>query len=135
MIKGAKKLAAGVVLLAFLAIGVLGMSMPMSDGGGHAMPFDCPFMQGGSLCQMTFTDHLAHWKRLTNAPVSPSFDFALLMLAVMCAVVVWSGFLGKPLNPRFIFGNVSDRWRGFVWKLKFWVQRAFARGILNPKIW
>ncbi len=99
------------------------------------MPFSCPFMENGSLCQMTLEDHLAFWKQATQAPVSSLLSLDAVLLAILALLAISHFRLSQRERLLVSWADISDRWRGFVWKLAHWLSRAFSQGIINPKIW
>lgn len=123
----------GAVLLAFLTVLWLGLMMPMAHDGKHAMPFDCPFMQGGSLCTMTLNEHLSLWKRLTNAPVSAGL--AQLFAGMLALLVISRFWFSHKETFAYAHLRARHRWRVRVWKTGDWLSAAFSQGILNPKSW
>lgn len=118
--------------VAFMLMGMFGMShlgMDM-DADGHMS--DCPFMLSASLCTMTPFEHIAAFKHLLNATAQHKLTSSLLKL--FSIITALSFFLRRsllyitplrtnspyacplyPLQPRHI------------------LQEAFSDGILNSK--
>ncbi len=122
--------------LLMVSVGVLlltatfGMKMVMMDDGDTAMA-DCPFMETGSLCQMTVAEHLRVWESLFVSVTHPEFLLALLLV-----VAVTIGFVSLTLTgpPRFMIAVDQYRRRPDFALFKP-LSLAFSDGIIQPKLY
>lgn len=70
-----------------LVTATLGMKMIMTMDDGSTEMAGCPFMETGSLCQMTVAEHLRVWESLFVAVTHPEFLFSLLLIFSVAAFV------------------------------------------------
>ena len=105
--------------------GVLTAGMMTMDGKMS----DCPYMGTSGYCDMSITEHLDGWQMLFAATLDgfhTSDLFPLLAFALLAPFFTF--FIRKrPQRPLF------QRWR--MLELFDPLQLAFARGILNPKLY
>lgn len=126
-------------LIAFLSVAFFGASQSMmgmderSDGtmGG------CLFTGMEENCKMMFSEHLSQWQSMftTTVPQKALFFALLLLLAIVFVAVAILKH-----NLLLLFGYYTTRWRLYLRynpELSLFnpLKKAFARGILNPKIY
>ena len=122
-------------IMAFLAVGILGLSKFGMPTGPDGQMQNCSFMNmGGSVvCKMTPFEHMAAWQSMfTSLPLKDISVLASLLLLV--AVVV---FLTKKLWGSQELELVSlhkQRFRDKTFFAHSPLQEAFSNGILNPKL-
>ena len=121
----------GFTLLAFLTSmtvgGFLTAGMMMEDG----MMQPCPFMDSASICNMTPLEHVSQWQQMFTTTSPELATTALLLLLSALIVFTFARVLPKLKPPRVrVFHRYRYRERVFD-PLKI----AFARGILNPKLY
>lgn len=117
----------GCLFASFIGVSHIGMGQEMN---GQTM--GCPFMPGVVICNMTPVQHIAAAQSMFNASVQTDFStFILLILSLLIAAAL------SKLRPlprlRFVQAIVLPRIQIFASPL-FALQEAYARGILNPKL-
>lgn len=116
-----------VCLLMFVYLGIAYSSMRMN--GLDNMPA-CPFMGEMGMCQMTPVEHLAAWQSMFTSTLPPFVALALLMLISLFAFGLQVEFLVPKKQP-----DQRPAYRGPPNANIFDpLKRAFARGIVHPKI-
>lgn len=122
----------GIVIGLFLSLvfmmsfgGVLSAGMMSMDGKMQ----DCPYMGMSGYCDMDASEHLAGWQTLFAATLDGFHNSDLFpLLAFALLAPFFTLFIRKrPQRPIF------QRWR--MLELFDPLQLAFARGILNPKLY
>lgn len=118
-------------LFGFVALFGLTLSMQTDDYG---MMSDCPFMSEHTVaCSMDIVDHIAQWQSLLSAIVSPYSTLAmfaalaLIIAAIIVATRAPTLWAGSSLSPPHHQTPESKMFSGLV--------RAFARGILHPRLY
>ena len=82
-------------LVVTLLMGFSHMGMAMGTDGKMSM-VDCPFMNGGGICNMTPLEHGAMWQSLfTNVPQQLATTFLLLLL-VSALTLTWTRYRYPP---------------------------------------
>lgn len=114
-------------LLFTMTVGVLVSSdMTMKDGSMHT----CPYMGVAALCSMSPLEHLSEWQSLFSATNEKLAVPALL--SIIALAVFWHR-MARSVVPRYIDVRTSRyRYRERVFDF---LKLAFARGILNPKLY
>lgn len=125
-------------LIAFLSVAFFGMSQSMgmekrADGtmGG------CIFDGRAEMCAMSFTEHLSAWQNMFTT-TAPQQVLILALLILLAVVFVAVAILKR--NLFLLFSYYATRWRLYIRhnpELSLFnpLREAFARGILNPKIY
>lgn len=129
----------GIALIAFLSVAFFGASQSMmgmekrSDGsmGG------CIFSGMEEICKMSFTEHLTQWQSMFTTTVTQN-AFTIILLLLLAVVFVAIGIFKR--NLLLLFSQYTTRWRLYLRynpELSLFnpLKKAFARGILNPKIY
>lgn len=117
----------GVSLISMTVGGLLSANMMMEDG----MMRPCPFMDSASICNMTPLEHVSQWQQMFTTTSPESGSIALLALLSSLIVFSFVNVLPNLKRPRVkVFHRYRYRERVFD-PLKI----AFARGILNPKLY
>ena len=107
--------------------GFVSSEMMMSDDG---MMQPCPFMGAASICNMSPLEHFSQWQQMfTSIPQEFSIASLLLLLA-LALVSYFIGHLSPPKRTEVFVPRHRYRERVFD-PLKL----AYARGILNPKLY
>jgi hypothetical protein len=91
---------------------------------------DCPYMGMSGYCDMDASEHLAGWQQLFATTLEQLFSsdlFPLLTLVILTPFFLVLLVRKRPQRPVF------DRWRAL--ELFDPLQLAFARGIINPKLY
>lgn len=124
----------GLILSAFLLSlvfmmsfgGVLSAGMMSMDGKMQ----DCPYMGMSGYCDMDASEHLAGWQQLFATTLEQFFSSDLFPLLTL---VILTPFFLVLLVRKRLQRPVFDRWRAL--ELFDPLQLAFARGIINPKLY
>lgn len=128
----------GIALIAVLSVEFFGASQTMgmeqkSDGtmGG------CLFSGMEEICEMSFTEHLTEWQSMFTTTVTQN-AFTTMLLLLLAVVFVTVGIFTR--NLLLLFSHYTTRWRLYLRhnpELSLFnpLKEAFARGILNPKIY
>lgn len=122
-------------IIAFLIMSFWGLySMPMDE---HGKMVGCPFtINSTSLCQMSFTEHIAKWQQLFIAMPNKSLlfsAFVLLFVLLIALLPIIPKTRGEMMLPQ--------RFRNHLYKHKPEIKLfnhllvTFSQGILNPKIY
>jgi len=130
----AKKSFTFLILLAFLVVGLLGLShfaMNMNDSGEA---LGCPFMNTPTLCAMNPFYHLAVWQSMFAASFSKEIFslFTLIALLGILFTFILRNFGLTGDAPRSITPVRQILIRTFA--VINPLQEAFSNGILHPKI-
>lgn len=125
-------------LTAFIAVSFFGISltmgMEMRDDGSMG---GCLFDGRAEICAMNFAEHISQWQSMfTFTTPQKALTFALLLLLTVVFVAV--AILKR--NLLLLFSYYTTRWRLYIKhnpELSLFnpLREAFARGILNPKIY
>ena len=120
----------GLIFSLFLVTNVGGfMSADIMIKDGMLTP--CPFMGVASLCNMTPLEHVSQWQQMFTTTSQEFASTALLLLLSLVVVFTVVNFLSKhklaPIRPVSRY-----RYRERVFDS---LKLAFARGILNPKLY
>ena len=128
------------MIVAFLAFSLFGLIASVNtmrmDANGSGTMNDCLFGLQGHVCNMTFTQHIGIWQGISAMSLKNVFSLDLLMLGIMAILFVAT--LGK--NLFFESHKLTLQYRLYTKQnlhiLSFnYLQEAFSRGILNPKIY
>lgn len=125
--------------IAFLSVALFGISQIMmgmekrSDGTMEG----CIFDGGAEICAMNIMEHIAHWQSMLTAPAPQKalvFALLLLLVAVFTTITIFKR------NLLLLSGHYTIHWRLYIRQnpnlfLFNHLRIAFARGILNPKIY
>ena len=117
-------------LVGFLGISHFGMNM---GADGEMSTGDCPFMSGGSVCNMNPLEHLASWQEMFAVITNQvDYAFALLILITLSFVrLVYPAYFYSPPNLLRQSQYFAKRKRISAPSV---LQEFFSNGILNPKL-
>ncbi|OGL88593.1 hypothetical protein A3H75_00235 [Candidatus Uhrbacteria bacterium RIFCSPLOWO2_02_FULL_51_9] len=113
-----------------LVTATLGVKMNMMMDGGDMAMAGCPFMETGSLCQMTVAEHLRVWESLLTAVTHPEFFLALLLIVIATGFF----FLISTGPPLFVVAAEQYRRRPDTALFRP-LLLAFSDGIIHPKLY
>lgn len=113
-----------------LVTATLGMKMIMTMDGGDTAMAGCPFMETGSLCQMTITEHLRVWESLFVAVTHP--ELLLSLLLIFGVVAFFAVTLTGP--PQAVVAVDRYRHRPDLALIKP-LLLALSDGIIQPKLY
>lgn len=104
-------------------------TMPMDENGNMSA---CPFMNSDTICSMSFSEHIATFKSIFRAVPSKIISLAFLFLTAF--------LFASRRNPSHLLNNsevLSKHWTDLYSSILPLtpLRRAFATGILNPKIY
>ena len=120
----------GLLFSLFLMInmgGFMSSEMMMKDG----MMTPCPFMGVASLCNMTPLEHVSQWQQMFT---TTSQEFATTALLLLLSLAVVFSFVNFSLKPKRSPVRLVSRYR-YRERVFDPLKLAFARGILNPKLY
>ncbi|MBI4098784.1 MAG: hypothetical protein HY437_02000 [Candidatus Magasanikbacteria bacterium] len=113
-----------------LITATLGVKMSMMMDQGDMAMAGCPFMETGSLCQMTVAEHLRVWESLFTMVTHPEFLLILLL------IVVATGLISLILTGPPHVASVADQYRRRPDLTLFKpFLLAFSDGIIHPKLY
>lgn len=128
----------GFMFITFLSVAFFGASQTMgmeqqSDGtmGG------CLFSGMEEICEMSFIEHLTEWQSMFTTTVTQN-AFTIILLLLLAVVFFAIGIFKR--NLLLLYNYHATRWRFYIRhnpELSLFnpLKEAFARGILNPKIY
>lgn len=122
------------VLLIFMFVSLFGMNLAIKMDKNGKMS-NCPLMNNSSsICQMSFTDHIAKWRGLFET--TPQLNVLFLMLALFVALV----FIIRLVTPLVLAPPLYLFYKNYKKEhaelnLSNDLLTAFADGILHPKIY
>lgn len=93
----------------------------------------CPFMGEESMCSMDPLEHIAAWQHALTATVRAS-DTAKSLASVFVLATLW---IFREQSFAKMRSAAHERWRlarRVHMHVPFLLQQAYARGILNPKL-
>lgn len=117
----------GYLFASFIGVSHIGMGQEM-----NGQTVRCPFMPGIAICNMTPMQHIAAAQSVFNSLVQLDFStFVLLLLAFLIAATISRRWPAQ--RPRVIPLPVFVKAQTYA-SPRFALQEAYARGILNPKL-
>lgn len=117
----------GYLFAGFIGVSHIGMGQEM-----NGQTIGCPFMPGVVICNMTPMQHIAAAQTMFSAFVQLDLStFILSLLALLIAAAI--SRLRFPLRPRLVPAPVFVTVQTYA-SPRFALQEAYARGILNPKL-
>jgi len=118
----------------FAAVFGLGhFGVPMAMGAAVS---DCPFMPGTSICNMAIFGHINSWQAmfaLLPAKQNSLLSLLSLILSFIAAALSFVWFYRAHFNENHILARFFSRCAKKYIPSTF-LEEAFARGILNPKL-
>lgn len=138
-LKRVSKIVMILTLAAFISVAFFGITqstMGMEKKADDTMG-GCLLTGMEEICKMSFTAHLTEWQSIFNTTVTQN-AFTIILLLLLAVVVVSTGIFKRSLL--LLFSRQSTHWRLYLKynpELSLFnpVKVAFARGILNPKIY
>ena len=133
-----KKIIIFITLTSFMFLSLFGMNMVvhnhMGQGDGVKTSMDCPFMQNGSICKMSFLEHIQAWQSVLLATFT-QIDFVLILfgLSFLFYPFLYQKILWR-LREKSIFSKIFQYIK-YTQKNSFSLFiYLFSVGILNPKL-
>jgi len=126
------KILLSLTILMFVFIstfGILHMGMNMGPNGKMS---DCPFAPGGSsICTMTPLEHIGAVQSMFTTLPAEKVMMSLFALLLSAALIF--SYFSRSISPPKLLSYQYIRHRDYI-PLHSFLQEAFSRGILNPKI-
>lgn len=120
-------------VIAFFFVGFLGVTNFGMDMGMSGMMFHCPFANGMSLCDMSPFEHMATWQSMfTSLPRQQDIGSLFLLLLVCFLLFAWKRYRYPP-SKNLVRQFLYVRYKEYI-PLGNFLQEAFSKGILNPKL-
>ncbi len=119
-------------IIAFIAVGILGIGSFGMPAGANGQMSDCPFMGVAAVCKMNSFEHIGAWQSMfATIPFKEISTLVLLLLAGF-SVFLWRDFW----NTKWIqfASGYSWHFRGRAFVTRNELQEALSSGILHPKI-
>lgn len=130
------KIALTLTIIVFLWVGTFGLFHHIGEMQAGGAMSGCLFNGQMEVCAMNLSEHIALWQRMfTTLPQNTNLLNIFILAVALVAVII---FCRKSLFE--FFERIVSRWKFYVRqhsRLNFFspLRAAFARGILNPKIY
>ena len=129
------KIALILTAVVFLWAGTFGLLYHIGEMQAGGAMSGCLFNGQMEICAMNLSEHIALWQRMFTAlPQNTNLLNIFILASTLVAVVFWRKSLFE------FFESIASRWRFYIKQhlqvnLLNPLRVAFARGILNPKIY